>query len=717
MATYSWPATGDDCPQDIAKHASCLKADFDRVSKTVDISITHSARLPSTLKPSILTGIEKGIAEARNNGYCPKWSKVDESIFRNVMLKNIATEAALQARDRIPLDQFKGLHKSYNALHIKLVAQLPPTATSHQSVGADAPIQATSVGGLVEPSHGTNTAVKLVQASGKTVTRAQEKKGKAVTEKKSDGDSSEEENSGEEQCEEEESEEEESEEEKSKAEESKEKERKGQEAEDGQAVTDSEDSESGNDSSEDSSNDSSSGAETESAQYYSKEAQNLKIINHGTYFSATFNLKIEHQANVFLLAGNSPPGLRRRVDWSLRAFLRKQTPSWPNLSGVLDAELRENGDVKVVIDSPTRGALRLFVDLAGWDVEFERTLVASPVPKYWLTIQNVKVSSFRFQNRKEKAARIKELADVNYAIDERSSDNPIIGDVAWINDSSEKVMASLIVGFQDLKHANRALADGLNWQGRRHRCERVEREGKLIRCSRCQAYGHLAAKCTAPYRCGKCSSYHHTKSCTSKIRKCASCGGGHRAGNNHCVEKLKAKKNLEFKNENTSHATKPATEADITPSSVAQRSMSAAKSQTEASMPSPVSLDAESAEDDIESESKQPLPEAETAEADVESGSKQSFPQADSARDTSAELATLRQEFEDIKKKFLALDTILQSKVSGGTKRRADEAFVNGAGAESSSIAAKRIKNEEPTQEDSMSLYRQPSIYSEDRPK
>ena len=94
MTSNKWPATGDDCPQDIAKHASCLKADFDLVSKTADISLTRTSKLPSTLKPSILTGIEKGIAEARNNGYCPKWSKVDESIFRDVMLKNIATEAA-----------------------------------------------------------------------------------------------------------------------------------------------------------------------------------------------------------------------------------------------------------------------------------------------------------------------------------------------------------------------------------------------------------------------------------------------------------------------------------------------------------------------------------------------------------------------------------------------------------------------------------------------
>ena len=419
---YRWPHTGRDCPQDIAKHASCLKTDFDLVSKTVDISLTLSTRLPSTLKSSILTGIEKGLAEVRKIGYCPKWSKVNESTFRDVVLENIATEAALQARDRIPLKQFNGLHKSYNALHTKLVAQLPPTATTHKPAGANASIPATSVGRLFDPSKAINTAMESVRASGKTVTSPQEKKGKDVTEKKSDGNPSEEGNRGEAKSEDKESE----------KEERKEEERWSQVADDGQAVTDSEDSESASDSSEDSSNDSSSGGEEETeVQNYtaSQEAKNLKIIKNGIDFSATFNINIKHQANVNLLAGISSQ-LLLRVDVSLKAFTHKQ-PSVLNLSGVSGAELRENGDVKIVVDSPTCGALQMFMDLAGWDDEFERTLVASPVPKYWLTMQNVQVSSFRFQNRKEKAAMIKGLADENLATGERNSVvDPIIGDIA-----------------------------------------------------------------------------------------------------------------------------------------------------------------------------------------------------------------------------------------------------------------------------------------------
>ena len=707
MATYSWPATGDECPQDIAKHANCLKTDFDLVSKASAISLSQSKRLPSSLQSSILTGIEKGISEARNNRYCPKWSKVDESIFRNVMLKNIATEAALKARDRIPLDQFNGLHKSYNALHTKLVAQLPPTATSHQSVRPDAPIQATSVRGLVEPSRGTNTAVTFVRTSGKTLTSPQEKNGKDVIEKKSNDDSNEQGNSGEEESEEEESEEEE---------------RKGQDAEDAQAVMDSEDSETGSDSSEESSSDSSSGGEEENEddedQEIVKEDTVGKAIGYISGPSTTVQLEIKDQATVNRMEDMEPSELLRSISCSLKDHLREKQLSSVGVQ-ISAASLLDSGDVNVAICLNTRVGLSIIYHLKGWDENFERTLIGHLVPTYKVLVET---NNLTFQTRKEKSEIIRELVDANRLIGDENGIRPI-RDIYWAKDPLKKSspLASLIVEFVDSQQANQVLVRGLSWQKKRHGCDRADEEGKLLRCGRCQAYGHLSGKfpkeCKAPYLCGKCAGPHLTRTCKSEISKCASCGGGHHAGDTHCPEKAKARDNLKFKNENTSQATKSATDASRMPPSDVQRSTSAGRTQTEASMPSPVSLDAESAEDDVGSDSKQPLPEVETAQDDVESESKQSLSQADSAQDTSAVLATLQQEFEDIKKKFVALDTILQSKVSGGTKRRADEAFMNGAGAESSSIAAKRIKKEEPTQEDSMGLYRQPSLYSEDRPQ
>ena len=691
MTSYKWPTTGDDCPQDIVKHANCLKTDFDLVSKTSAISLSHSATLPSSLQPSILTGIEKGITEARKNGYCPKWSKVDESIFRDVMLKNIAAEAAPQARDRIPSVVFNGLHKSYNALHTKLVAQLPPTATSHRSVGADTP---------------------------KTVTSPQEKRRKHVIKKKSNDDPSEEENSGEEQCEEEESEEEESEEEES----------KGQVVKDGQAVTYGEDSKTGSDSSEDSSDDSSSGGEEENegdgesdsdeAQEIVKEDTVRRAIEDTSGPSTTVKLEIKDQASVNRMEDMEPSELLRFISCSLKDHLGEKQLSSAGVY-ISAAKLLDSGDVNVAICQDTHAGPSIVCDLKGWDQRFERTLVGAPVPIYKVLMHSAKIDNFIFLNRKGKSKIIRKLVDANLSIGDEDGVRPIIRDIYWAKDplKKAKAKASLVVEFVDSKQANQALVHGLSWQNTRHGCNRADKEVRIIRCGKCQAYGHVFTKCKAPYLCRKCAGPHATETCKSKIAKCASCGGGHYTGSKHCPEKVKAKKNLEFKNVNTSQTTKPAAETDRTPPSDVQRSTSAGKTQTEASMPSPVSLDAESAKDDVESESKQPLPKAETAEDDVESEPKQSLPQADTTQDTSTEIATLLREFGDIKKKFEALHTIMQSRVSRRTKRRADEAFLNGTGAESSDMAAKRIKKEEPDHEDSFGLYRQPSLYSETRPE
>ena len=793
MPSYNWPRIGDDCPQDIAKHASCLKNDFDRVSKAVDLSLSpsRSATLPSTLEPSILTGIEKGIAEARNKGYCPAWSKVDEIIFRNVMLKNIATEAALQIRDRIPLDQFNGLHKSYNALHTKLVAQLPPTATSHQSVRVDASIQATSVDNPVEASNGTNAVVEMVQASRQSVNSPREKKDQDVAEKKGDNNSEEEDKSGEGQCEEKESgegesEEEESEEEQIKKVGSKQEERKHQDAEDGQALPDSEDSETGSHSSEDGSSDSSSGAEeseddgesdsdadcdNDQVQEIVKENTARRALKDSAGSSTIFKLEIQDQATVNRMEDMESSELLRSITCSLKDHLGEKQLSSAGVH-ISAASLLDSGDVNVAIYQNKHVGPSIISDLKGWDQRLERTLIGSHVPTYKVLVYSVRTKSLVFRNRKEKSMIIRKLTDANRSIGDKDSVKPIIRDIYWAGNSSikAKALATLIVEFMDSKQANQALLRGLSWQEWRYGCDRADKKSKLLRCGRCQAYGHLMADCLAPYCCGTCSGEHSTWTCNSKIRKCGSCGGDHRAGDNRCPEKIKAKKDSKFTNEDTPRATKPATKAVRTPPSVAQRSTSAGTTQTKASMPSPVSLDAES--DDVESEpkqplpevemaehnvkskskqplpevemseenlksgskqslpevevaknnvefkSKQPLPQAETVEDNVESKSNQSLPQADSPQDTSAELATLRQMFEDIEKKFVALDAKMQSMGSGGTKRRADEAFVNGAGAESSGVAAKRIKKEEPTyEEDSMSLYRQPSVYSVNRPE
>lgn len=437
MATYTWPSTGRHCPRDVAEHATRLKADFDFVSNTANVSLFDTTSLPSGLESRISQGITKAIAEACSNGYCPKWSEFEKSNFSKVMLRNITTEAALEARDRIPLPQFRGLHESYNALHTKIATQVPPTPTAHQFVGTDAATGATSVVDLVNAARKTRKETDLARTSKKLVIIGQEEKAKDVNGEESGHDTSEEEesNMGE-----------------------------SEDAGEGQEVTESEDGE--------------------------------------------------------------------------------------------DAPCEDGSS------------------------------------DYWSGIG-----------------------------EESEEDREIASDAGSGADENQEIV----------------------------------RQKKVKRTS---------------------------------------CGKGHRAGSNSCLAKAKARNSLGFQNETASQAI----EAQATPSPRVLLSIWAARTQTETSMPSPVSQDANPAEDEIKSESDQSLLEA------------------DPTQDTHADTATLLKQIEDLEKIVAARNTALPTKSSGQIKRRAGEAFADGAEAESSNMAKKRIKQEQPTREDALGSYCQPSPYIVNRP-
>ena len=675
MATYSWPSTGRHRPEDAAEHAARLKADFDLVSNTVNASLSNTTLLPSGLESRILTGIAKGIIEARSRGFCPKWSEVDKSIFSKVMLENISREAALEARDRVPLPQFHGLHESFNALHPKLSTQ-----AAHQIVGAGAATEATSVVDLVNAARKTNKETGLSRTSKKLVTIRQEEKAKDVNSEESGNESSEEEHSGMEESE---------------------------DADDGPEVMKNGNSESGDDYSGDGSSDDGSGSEESEedcetdSDAGSEEEENQEIVREesvpnisgdGSGFSTTINIEIQQQASVNQLERMTAPQLSDCLSSSLKSFLRNQQLSSRSLhiSGV---KLLDNGDVKVIISAEIREVIQRIIESTDWGVFFEETLVGSPVPTYKVRMHKVNINSLKFQNRKEKSAIIRKLVGAKSAVYHLNGAKPIISDIRWAQHSLPKVAASLIVDFLDREQAIRALKYGLFWQNTRHGCEREDNNCRLLRCIRCQDYGHLFEKCSAPLACGKCAGQHPTETCKSEKVKCASCGGGHRAGENICPAKAKARRSLEFPKETVLQRTEPAAEAQAVPSPGVRHSVSAARTQTETSMPSPVSLDNNFSEVEIKPESDQSLLDA------------------DHTQDTYPDTATLLKQIEDLRKIIVARNAALQIESSGRTKRRAEEAFAGGTDAESSHTTAKRVKQEQPTREESMGLYRQPSPY------
>ena len=690
MASYNRPDTGRICPGDATstEHAIRLEADSDSVSNTAIASLSNTSLLPTELEAWISRGIEKGIAEARSYGYCPHWSEIDKSTFREVILKNISSEASLEARDRILQPQSHGLHESYDAPHAKFALQMPRTTMTHQLVGAGAAIEATSVVDLVNAARKRNIETESVHGSNSMDTICQESKAKDVSGEKGGTDFSSEEVSMMDECE---------------------------DAGHGQEIIPRKNNESADDFSEDGSTADGSGSHEEielgsepdsdivSEDEEDKESQPIvreesvrRTIGDRSGFSTVVNLKIEQQGSVNRLEGMTALDLMNCVSLSLKDFLGERQLLSKGLRISL-VDLLDNGNVDVLINAETREILRTF-DSAGWDRDFERTLIGSPISTCKVEMHNTMIRTLEFKGRKEKSVIIRQLAYENRAIGPVDGVGPLIRDIYWSTYPLPKVYTVLIVEFLDPKQATQALVRGLYWQGR-HSCSRPDKKDRLVRCSRCQGYGHLLHQCSAPHRCGKCAEQHPTAYCKSEKMKCVSCGGGHYAGSKQCSAKIEARRTLGFVTETTSEATAPAAEAQTIPSRRVRPSISTPRTEIETSMPSPVSLDANPADDKVKSESDQSLPEA------------------DPSPFTYPDTANLLKQIEDLRKIVIARETALQTESSGRLKRRAVEAFAAEEETESSTVAAKRIKQERSTRESSMGLYRQPSPFIVNRPQ
>lgn len=607
------------------------------------------------------------------------------------MLRNITNEAALEARDRIPLPQFNGLHESYNALHTKLATQIRPAATTPRFGGTGFATEATSVVDLVTAAKKTSEETDKAQTAKKIISNRQEEKAKDVNDEESGNDTDEEEES------------------KMDEDEDTESDREAMASEDNVSGDDSSEQVSSDDGSgseedsvedseEDSETDGDTGSEEEESQENFREEGVITIQRDGTGFSFKAGLEIQKQASVNKLEGMTARELSDCVSSSLKIFLRAQQLS-SRSAHISDINLLDSGNIALVMRAEKRENLQRIIDSGGCFRNFEESLIGSSVPIYNVEMHKVNIKSLNFQNRKEKSAIIRQLADANHAISQLNGVKPMIEDIRWSQNSLGKRERVLIVEFMDPEQATEALVRGLYWQTGRHGCESADHSRRLVRCFRCQDYGHSQKKCVAPIRCGKCAERHPTATCKSNRVKCASCDGGHHAGNKNCPARAKARRDLGFLKKATSQATTPAAKARVKPPTPVRHSVSVARTQTETSIPSPVSLDANLAEHEIKSESDQSLPEV------------------DPTQDAFPDTATLLKQIEDLRKIVVARDSALQTTSSGRTKRRAGEAFTGGAEAESSDLGTKRVKQEQPTREDSMGLWRQPSPFIINRPQ
>lgn len=103
--------------------------------------------------------------------------------------------------------------------------------------------------------------------------------------------------------------------------------------------------------------------------------------------------------------------------------------------------------------------------------------------------------------------------------------------------SDGKFLGTIKVDFKDRQKLQDAIENTMKIQHQRYIVEEHKRKPRLVKCNRCQKFGHIQRYCYAKEpKCGKCSkSDHETKDCTiTSGFKCAHCNGNHETASKQC---------------------------------------------------------------------------------------------------------------------------------------------------------------------------------------
>lgn len=422
MGGHQWPDAGLYPPQDVFHHLEHLKADFDNVLHTLEVSSSRARKFSSNLRDNIDKDTTDGIAEAEQRGQCITWSGVDKDSFTNTVVNNIVISTAADAQVTIPLAQFHNLHQSYEQLHAKLNSR-SPTPARYSRLDA--------VGKEAAP----NVAV----------------------------------------------------------------------------------------------------------------VNDTRIVESKSY-SATIIVQIVNQASVNRMEGKDSRLLGEALSLSLEAFFSND---WFRGSIRLSsATLLDSGDVEIIAHAEHRGDLERLIQTTAWHNEFERSLGPLPNQTYKIRMHNMRIGCMTFRNRKEKSAVVMTLLDSNYPV-ESDGHRITIRDISWCDKNhkkkKEKAVTALMIEFLFPEQANKAIAKGLYWQGKRHACNIADRRQFVLqRCLNCQNYGHLSQTCSAEPQCGDCAGQHRREDCTSTNMECVLCSGPHHSAARGCPARKQAKEAQRF---------------------------------------------------------------------------------------------------------------------------------------------------------------------------
>jgi hypothetical protein len=93
--------------------------------------------------------------------------------------------------------------------------------------------------------------------------------------------------------------------------------------------------------------------------------------------------------------------------------------------------------------------------------------------------------------------------------------------LGWVKEFKDKACkkssSSLVIAFENPRHANQAILEGIFLRGALIRTELYDPGCRVVQCSKCYQFGHVAAMCPSTAACPFCTLAHGKKQCP--IRK------------------------------------------------------------------------------------------------------------------------------------------------------------------------------------------------------
>lgn len=580
MGKLNWPMLSRERPKDVFEHASALKDDFkalhDHVKK-LKANKRHLAKLPSGYTSKISKGISRGVTEAIDNEYYPKFiSDIDKDLFCKTLLQTIRSELITEVHDRIPLLEFDTLHSSYKELVKKLPSHfaldlrnrdMTPNSDPEQNRGdgsqpptsrilnqAAIPDTNTENGEMDieidEEAHDILRTLQFIEDQGSLLSHQLEfldgytedpgVPDLAIGPGRNGMDESEEGLDAVQTGDRENAEEGEKEEEIRNTSLVK---HGAYKVNAGDEPSYLQDDDAGTNAMRGFDIDKRTTETKENYEHPSKpETPNIQdvaaAVQNGLTtpaFSELVTFEIKHQATVNHLVLATSQEILDHLYRSLQKIVatRESVTDWVHLS---EPRLVDDGGIMFRADTDSQDIFRP-APIDAWEAEFEAGM--SPrVPTFKLAFTAPDIIGMNFATRKGKAKVIHELIDLNnHRLSSLHGDSDII-DIAWSPHLNRERPTSLLIEFSNIQLAEQILHQGLAWQGIIYKCHKIPMKFSLPRCGRCQNYGHLDGKCSAPYCCGTCAEAHSTKVCTSSNVRCALCGGPHQARSAICPVRI-----------------------------------------------------------------------------------------------------------------------------------------------------------------------------------